>query len=536
MSKYFYEKSNIINFKSNITYHELLQLNDSEFKEWCIQLRKEVIDQWDNEGIPPTIGSSESDIYKEFSELKNYDISNFHLDDQEKSCLGILQNFSRMGSVVNQFFPTMLKVKVTDGKNSENAISIYDNFKDENKLDKFITLMKSKLRKDSMYSFASSLSVHTNQNQITYNGETCEKFLERYKNEKSSHFSEWGIWIFQRNTNSVGTVNGKPAMMDAGEWLYMTADEIKEYKSKGLITDTMLVNVDKLQNEIKCKNGNSKKCCYLIRYYQKNQKLFPTALQIFRLSLGQPVVNFPPMTAKWLYEKYTYNIKDSHVTVYDPSAGWGGRIVGALSARRNLHYVGTDPNMDNYLSELKMSRYEYVANIFNKCNKPQDSIFDFSECYKENTCEIFQDGSELIHNNKKFQKYKGKLDFAFTSPPYFNREQYSNDPGQSYISFKSYESWRDGFLKPTLITIYQYLKRDRYIAWNIADIKIDKNKYFSLEKDSIDIAENLGFVYKGFYKMIMASMIGVDQENVLHSVKIDNKWWKYEPIFIFYKK
>ena len=36
------------------------------------------------------------------------------------------------------------------------------------------------------------------------------------------------------------------------------------------------------------------------------------------------------------------------------------------------------------------------------------------------------------HNNPNFQKYKGKLDISFTSPPYFNREQYSQDETQSF--------------------------------------------------------------------------------------------------------
>lgn len=535
--KYFYERSNICDFKSNITYHELLQLDEAKFRMWCIGLRKEVIDQWDNDNIPPTIGSLESEIKKEFSELKNYNIQDFYSPDpsNEKDSLGIIQNFTRKGSEVNQFFPTMLKVKVTDGKNSDIGVSIYDNFKDEDKLDKFISLMDSKLKKDSMYSFASSLSVHLNGNEgIEYNGETCEEFLSKYQKNKRS--VNYGIWLFQRVTNNVGVHHGKPVVLDAGEWLYLTSDEVIDFKSRGIITDDMLVNVKNVIGDRSYKNGNTKKVCYLIRYYDKSKKIFPSALQIFRLSLGQPVVNFPPMTAKWLYEKFTDHIKDEHVTIYDPSSGWGGRIMGAMSARRNLHYVGTDPNMDNYIAELKTTRYEYVANFFHECNRPDNTFFDFSESYKENTFELFQDGSEVIKDNPKFQKYKGKLDFVFTSPPYFNREQYSNDPGQSYISFKSYASWRDGFLKPTLETAHKYLKNDRYLAWNIADIRVDKNTFFQLEKDSIDICKSLGFEYKGFYKMLMSSMIGVDQENVLHSVKINGKWWKYEPIFIFYKK
>ena len=96
---------------------------------------------------------------------------------------------------------------------------------------------------------------------------------------------------------------------------------------------------------------------------------------------------------------------------------------------------------------------------------------------QSNTFEVFQDGSELIHNNPEFQKYKGKLDISFTSPPYFNREQYSQDENQSFKAYGEYDDWRDNFLKPTLTTIYEYLKNDRYILWNIADIKIGENQF-----------------------------------------------------------
>ena len=91
-------------------------------------------------------------------------------------------------------------------------------------------------------------------------------------------------------------------------------------------------------------------------------------MEALRLGLGRhPAVNFPPLTAKFVYQKYTDHIENKNdLTVYDPSAGWGGRILGAMSIDdRQIHYVGTDPNTDNYISELNKSRYEYVADFFN---------------------------------------------------------------------------------------------------------------------------------------------------------------------------
>jgi hypothetical protein len=128
------------------------------------------------------------------------------------------------------------------------------------------------------------------------------------------------------------------------------------------------------------------------------------------------------------------------------------------------------------------------------------------------------------------------LDFVFTSPPYFDREQYSADEAQSFRSYPMYHDWRDNFLKPTLTNAFNSLKSDRYLLWNIADIKIGKDTFHPLEQDSIDIIESLGGEYQGKLKMLMSSMIGIDQSEVKNSVKIGGSVMKYEPIFIFYKK
>ena len=178
------------------------------------------------------------------------------------------------------------------------------------------------------------------------------------------------------------------------------------------------------------------------------------------------------------------------------------------------------------------SRYEYVADFFN------NEVLESNRFWEEdqNTNHIFQDGSEFIGNNPEFQSYKGKLDLVFTSPPYFDREQYSEDEEQSFKLYPKYDSWRDDFLKPTLTNAYENLREDRYLLWNIADIKIGKDKYHPLEQDSIDILLSLGAEYHGKLKMLMTSMVGVDQSNVKNAVKINGTYLKYEPIFIFYKK
>ena len=306
---------------------------------------------------------------------------------------------------------------------------------------------------------------------------------------------------------------------DLGNYYSMKADEVKGLESK------YTTNITDYDDD---------KYVYLVRKFELGQKIFPSAIQGFRLGLGQPAVNFPPLTARYLYEKYTDHIEqDEPLNIYDPSSGWGGRILGAMSSLKRIHYIGTDPNTDNFIDELGITRYEYVADFFN--NKVLETNSFWEE--EQNTFHIFQEGSEHIGKHPDFQQYKGKLDMVFTSPPYFDREQYSTDEEQSYKAYPQYDDWRDNFLKPTLTNAYESLRNDRYLLWNIADIKIGTDKYHPLEQDSIDIVESLGGQYEGKLKMLMTRMIGLDPSSsgIKNSVKLNGEYYKYEPIFIFHK-
>ena len=500
----FYEKSNITDkyHYINITYDELLHKSDEEVDIWIDELREHIITQWDEENQPPVIGQNRGDIIHNWSKLFGYDVNDF-FNTKTK----VIKNFNKFASGVNQFFPTMLKTKISMGVSSDNATSIYDHFKEDDLRDKFKKAMLRGLYKDSMYSFGKSV-------KIKEMGVQTREFIEYFNNNEKQ-----GIVIMRMN-------DSVPVSSSDTKYLVLSSSEVIELKNKKIITEQNLRTLDKIENSYTLKNGDIRYNWYWIRLYNRQQKIFPTALQIFRLGLGQPAVNFPALTAKFLYEHFTEHIKDNDITVYDPSAGWGGRILGAMSTDRVLHYIGTDPNPDN------VGRYENVAEFYNT-HCFQSNPFWGRE--NPNTYSVFAEGSEIIGNNKEFKTYKGKLDFVFTSPPYFNREQYSQDESQSFKKFSKYDDWRKNFLKPTLTTAYEWLRDDRFICWNIADIKIGDNKYIPLEQDSIDIIESLGGKYIETYKMLMTRMIGIDVSSVKNSVKVGEDYFKFEPILVFYK-
>ena len=441
--------------------------------KWIDELRTFVLTEWDDKGIPPTIGLDTKDIIKNFRKLREYPLhqgkKQFLINDD------IIKNYNKQASSVNQFFPTMLKTRVNNG-------SIYDWFTDDYR-EKFTKVMLRVIKRDGMYNYSKCIP---NGSELPEN---------------------WFV-VQQKRTD------------DVSKYYSMNSDEVKKLDSK------YTTNITDYDDE---------KFIYLVRVFELGQKIFPSAIQGFRLGLGQPAVNFPPLTARYLYEKYTDHIEqDEPLNIYDPSSGWGGRILGAMSSLKRIHYIGTDPNTDNFIDELGITRYEYVADFFN--NKALETNSFWEE--EQNTFHIFQEGSEHIGNHPDFQQYKGKLDMVFTSPPYFDREQYSTDEEQSYKAYPQYDDWRDNFLKPTLTNAYESLRNDRYLLWNIADIKIGTDKYHPLEQDSIDIVESLGGRYEGKLKMLMTRMIGLDPSSggIKNSVEINGEYYKYEPIFIFYKK
>ena len=541
---YFYEKSRFSEFKSNTTYHQLLQMTDDEFVQWARLLRKEVTEQWDDRKTPPVIGKDKNGIIKNFNKLKSNPAKYWEKDlSGDKESLGIIKNFNKDASVVNQFFPTMLKTKISVGKSADNGLSIYDHFSDPDMEEKFVSIMKRAVKRDSMYSWSRSIVDKKDENPF-WNGQSGAEFIKDVHDGKvfKGKYKDLGIVLAKVKTSTLQNYGTFNEQYQGFGNLYLDAAEVNGLVATGYLNKTQISNLGEIVDSTTSEAGTVTDYKYLIRWYDKTDGIFPKILQVFRLSCGQPAVNFPALTAKWIYENYTNHIDtDEPLHIYDSSSGWGGRIIGAMSSRKKVHYIGTDPNPDNFIDKLGISRYEYVAKFYNdNCvDDFSDSLTTFFDVEKQgNTYELFQDGSELIHNNPNFQKYKGKLDISFTSPPYFNREQYSQDETQSFKAYGEYEDWRDNFLKPTLTTIYQYLKKDRYILWNIADIKIGENTYYPLEQDSIDILKNLGCEYKGKLKMLMTRMVGLDpsKSGIKNAVEYEGKHYKFEPIFVFYKK
>jgi len=199
----------------------------------------------------------------------------------------------------------------------------------------------------------------------------------------------------------------------------------------------------------------------------------------------QSVSNFRPTAAKLIYQKYGGEV------VWDMSCGWGGRLLGFLTASNTKHYIGTEPSSKTYAGLQKM-------------------VKDFSYFGKQ--VDIYKLGSE------EYKPKKESLDLCFTSPPYFDTEKYSDEDTQSYKKFPTKDGWVNGFLRKTIQNCYDGLKDNKYMLINIANTP----KYDFIEKETISISKELGFVQEDTLQLTLSSVMGAG--------------YKYEPVFVFRKE
>lgn len=130
------------------------------------------------------------------------------------------------------------------------------------------------------------------------------------------------------------------------------------------------------------------------------------------------------------------------------NCGFGGRMLGALTSKNNYKYVGTDPCTETMYHLHQLG--EYI-----------EMVTDREDSYELHCC-----GSE------EFRGKPNSIDFAFSSPPYFNLEVYSDEETQCYNKFPKLEEWLEGFVRQTIRNIYYMLKPGCFYAVNIADFKV----------------------------------------------------------------
>jgi hypothetical protein len=166
---------------------------------------------------------------------------------------------------------------------------------------------------------------------------------------------------------------------------------------------------------------------------------------------------FKPSIAREVYEKHLKGIE--RPVVWDPSIGFSARLLGFAMAFPTGTYVGTDPAVPMYDDAGRLS--ELLAPLL-----------------PEFRTQLHNTGSE------KFLPEKESLDFVFTSPPYFDLEQYFDEPGQCWRDYSTLEAWTHSYLTKTFENAFHGLKCGAKMVINIST---------TLDEVAIAVARSVGF-------------------------------------------
>ncbi len=248
-------------------------------------------------------------------------------------------------------------------------------------------------------------------------------------------------------------------------------------------------NDDKLRRAIRI--------CFEFR--DGNNLVYPTAMRrALELVTGENVTNFKAQNAKAIVEHLCPVLWGN---VYDYSAGYGGRLLGITSSNMRYNYIGIDPNTETI---------KYL-NYLNNCIEEAVGIKG----------KIIQSVSEEYQANN--------IDLAFSSPPYFNLEKYSDEETQCMVRYRTLDEWFSGYAEPTIKNIYKGLNKDGIFATNIADYKTYGQKEpIQVVDDWIKISHGVGFKHVKTIKMMLNTRPGVGNN------KTEGRE-KFEGVYVFQK-
>jgi hypothetical protein len=207
----------------------------------------------------------------------------------------------------------------------------------------------------------------------------------------------------------------------------------------------------------------------------------------------QPCANFRPGVACQYYRRFC----PPDGTVLDTSTGYGGRLLGFIASGRAGRYIGIDPCRETHDGNRRLAADLGFADAAELHCKPAEDI-----------------------DPKAFAV---QCDFAFTSPPYFSKEHYSDDDTQSWRRYPKADAWREGFLKPMLRLQFESLKPGGHSVINVDDVTINRRRY-EVARWTTDLAAEVGFELVETERLKMPQLWG--------SI---NGFDVSEPVFVFKK-
>jgi hypothetical protein len=166
----------------------------------------------------------------------------------------------------------------------------------------------------------------------------------------------------------------------------------------------------------------------------------------------------------------------------DTSAGYGGRLTG-YAASHGASYIGIDPSSESVAGNTELAKALGVTS---------------------STTLIQQPAEDVTLNDVGG---RASVDLVFTSPPYFAKEKYADEPTQSFKRYPAADQWRSGFLLPMLDLSHKALRTGCYCVINIADVRVGRENV-PLVDWTIDSARRVGFTFEDRDDMPMPRVPG----------------------------
>ena len=212
---------------------------------------------------------------------------------------------------------------------------------------------------------------------------------------------------------------------------------------------------------------------------------------VLRIYHRARVSNFRPTVARAAIARFSR----AGDTILDFSAGYGGRLLGALSLGRR--YIGIDPAAE------QVAGLRLMAAALGPLSGGAADIHQ--ACAEELLPEL----------------PRGNVDLVFSSPPYFDRERYSSDESQSFRRYPTYSQWKKGFLAVVIRESCRVLRRGGYFLLNVADVEPN-----TVATDAAGLASER-FAALPVIRMLTSAM---------PSLRARRRIYKWEPILVFRKR
>jgi len=208
---------------------------------------------------------------------------------------------------------------------------------------------------------------------------------------------------------------------------------------------------------------------------------------------SRKVNSFSPEVVRDLINFYGFD----GCSVFDPCAGYSGRLLGTVASKHYPSYFGIDP-----------------------CSMTCDGLLSTAEFLTS-----YGESSDVnIVNGRAESVVKvvgpSTFDIAISSPPYWNKEQYSNESTQSCNRYKTYGEWLDGFLEPVISGCFRVLKPGGVFIYNVGECRSN-----DIPNDSVTIATESGFVVEDRKEIRFKKAFASEGDDQFFS----------EPLFIFRK-